>query len=214
MTGDWRPWQRTAVIWGPAVALCLLSGVVYAWQTSGSVGRRAQVRERISELEGEVKRLTRVLEQAQAERDAVGELDGQFTYLYDDVFGDLDERLTRILREVGRATREAGLQPGSFGYAASEDNRLDHVRFSIQFAVEGEYPQIRQLLAALQASPEFLIVEHIGIAGEEGATTRTLRISLRLATIFAKADDEILRRLTGGIRQSELANDGEDAIQG
>mgnify|MGYP001822983568 CR=1 len=214
MTTAWRPWQRMTAVWVPAVIVCLVMIAVYAWQTSGSVGREAQLRDDITSLENEVARLTRTLEQAEGERDAVADLDLQFNYLYDEVFGDLDERLTNILREVGTATREAGLLPGSFSYSASEDRRLDQVRFSIQFAVEGEYPQIRQLLASVQTSPEFLIVEHIGFAGEEDATTRELQISIRLATVFAEADEELLRRLTGGIRRAESDGNGttEDEV--
>jgi hypothetical protein len=197
-----------ATVWLPAVVVCLVMIAAYAWQTSGSVGREAQLSENITALENEVARLTRILEQAESERDAVADLDIHFNYLYEEVFGDLDERLTNILRAVGTATREAGLLPGSFSYSASEDKRLDQVRFSIQFAVEGEYAQIRRLLASLQTSPEFLIVEHIGFAGEEDATTRELQISIRLATIFAEADEELLRRLTGGIRRAESDGNG------
>ena len=211
MTAAWRPWQRMAVVWVPAVVVCLVMFATYAWQTSGSVGREAQLRDDITNLENEVARLGRIAEQASGERDAVAELDVQFNHLYDEVFGDLEERLTNILRAVGPATREAGLLPGSFGYSASEDKQLDQVRFSIQFAVNGEYPQIRQLLASLQTSPEFLIVEHIGFAGEEDTSTRELQISLRLATVFAEADEEMLRRLTGGIRKAGLDGDGSTA---
>lgn len=214
MTATWRPWQRMLKVWVPAAVVCLATISIYAWQTSGSVGREAQVRDEVTSLENEVARLTRIVDQAKAERDAVADLDTQFNYLYDEVFGDLDKRLTNILREVGKATHEAGLLPGSFGYSASEDKQLDQVRFSIQFAVQGEYPQIRQLLASLQTSPEFLIVEHIGFAGEEDASTRELQISIRLATIFAQADEELLRRLTGGIRRAELETDGTTEDQG
>jgi Tfp pilus assembly protein PilO len=207
----WRPGQRMAAVWVPAVVVCLAMIAIYAWQTSGSVGREAQLRDETQSLENEVERLARIGQLAEAERDEVADLNRQFNYLYKDVFGDLEERLTRILRAVGAATREAGLLPGSFGYSATEDKQLDQVRFSIQFSVEGEYPQIRRLLAELQTSPEFLIVEHIGFSGEEDASTRNLQISLRLATVFAEADAEQLRRLTGGIRKAELDTNGTTA---
>lgn len=211
MNALWRSWQRMAAVWVPAVVVCLVTIGVYAWQTSGSVGREAQLRDEITSLESEVARLARIREQAEHERDAVAELNRQFNHLYNEVFGNLDERLTNILRAVGVATLDAGLLPGSYGYAATEDKRSDQVRFSIQFGVEGEYPQIRRLLASLQTSPEFLIVEHISFSGEEDATTRDLKISLRLATIFAEADAEQLRRLTGGIREAGLDVDGTTA---
>jgi Tfp pilus assembly protein PilO len=190
------------------VLACLVLSGLYLWQTSGSVGRAAQLRNSTAELESELARLKRIHEQATRERSAVALLEEQFGYLYDDVFGSLEARLTEILRAVGQATRETGLLPSSFSYSASEDKTLRHVRFGIQFAVIGQYTQIRRLLAALQASPQFLIVEHIGFAGEEEATVRELSISLKLATVFTEADEELLRRLTGGIRRAESTDDG------
>jgi Tfp pilus assembly protein PilO len=208
VTAPWRPWQAKLWVWLPAVLLCLASSVVYLWQTSGTVGRAAQIQKSITDLEVELGRLERIRNQARGERAAVAELDRQFTHLYEDVFGSLEDRLTRILRAVGSATRAAGLLPGSFGYSAAEDDKLQHIRFGIQFSVSGEYQQIRRLLAELQTSPEFMIVEHIGFAGEEEATSRDLKISLRLATVFAEADEELLRRLTGGIGTGGMARDG------
>jgi Tfp pilus assembly protein PilO len=208
MTAPWRPWQARILVWLPAVLLFFASLAVYLWQSSGLVGREAGLRQSITELETEVARLERIRQQAVSERDQVVELDRQFSYVYQEVFGNLDDRLTQILRAVGGATREAGLLPGSFNYSAIENKKLQHVRFGIQFSVAGEYPQIRRLLAALQASPQFLIVEHIGFAGEEEATSRDLHISLKLATVFAEADRQLLQRLTGGIRPVESPGDG------
>ena len=44
MTPAWQPWQRLLPVWLPAVALFVISGSFYAWQTSDSVGRAAQIR--------------------------------------------------------------------------------------------------------------------------------------------------------------------------
>jgi Tfp pilus assembly protein PilO len=190
-------------VWLPTVLLCAVSFASYLWQSSGSAGRESRLRQSIAELESEVDRLAEIREQAAEERDQVQELDRQFNLLYDSVFRTLDDRLTEILMAVGRSTREAGLLPSSFSYSAIENKRLQHVRFGIQFSVVGEYSQIRHLLSSLQASPQFLIVEHIGFSGEEEATSRELNISLKLATLFAEADQELLRRLTGGLRPAE-----------
>jgi len=208
MTALWRPWQAKILVWLPAVLLFISSLAVYLWQSSGLAGRETGLRQSIAELETEVARLESIRQQAASERAQVVELDQQFSHLYQEVFGSLDDRLTQILRAVGGATREAGLLPGSFNYSANENKKLQHVRFGIQFSVVGEYPQIRHLLAAVQASPQFLIVEDIGFAGEEGATSRDLHISLKLATVFAEADRQLLQRLTGGIRQTKGSGNG------
>jgi len=214
MTTAWMPWRRLIAVWLPAVAICVASGAVFAWQVSGSAGREARVVGEVAQLEAEIGRLESIRDEAGGERAAVAKLERQFSELYDDVFGDLDDRLTRILRAVHAATREAGLQPGSFGYSAADERKTGYVRFGIQFAVEGSYRQLRRLLTALQASPEFLIVENVGIDGENETSRQTLKIGLRVATYLAEADQETLRRLTGGIRAAgtteDVADQGQD----
>jgi Tfp pilus assembly protein PilO len=203
MTAPWRPWQAKVLVWLPTVLLCAVCLATYLWQSSGSAGRESRLRQSIAKLESEIDRLEKIREQAAGERDQVRELDRQFNHLYESVFRTLDDRLTEILMAVGRATREAGLLPSSFNYSADENKRLRHVRFGIQFSVVGEYSQIRHLLSSLQASPQFLIVEHLSLSGEDETASRELSISLKLATLFAEADQELLRRLTGGLRTAE-----------
>ena len=104
---DLRPWKRLVAVWLPAVMVCIAAAALYAWQTSESGGRRAQVRGQIDELEGELTRLDGLRTATRADRERVAELERQFSLLYADVFGDLNDRLTDILRAVGSATRNA-----------------------------------------------------------------------------------------------------------
>jgi hypothetical protein len=194
--GGWRAWQRMVPVWVPAVLLCLVSVAVYIWLSSG-FGREAQLRQGVIELETRLVELEGLAASAAAEREAVAALEGELGHLYDDVFGSLEARLTDILRTVGNATREAGLLPSAYAYNAEKEERLDLIRFGIQFAVTGEYAQVRQLLAVLQESPEFIIVEALSLTGEEGVATRELRIQLKLATYVAHAGRDTLRELTG-----------------
>ena len=113
MTALWRPWQARILVWLPAVLLFIFSLAVYLWQSSGLAGRETGLRQSIAELETEVARLESIRQQAASERAQVVELDQQFSHLYQEVFGSLDDRLTQILRAVGGATREAGLLPGT-----------------------------------------------------------------------------------------------------
>ncbi len=210
MTAAWRAWQRLLPVWLPTVVICILAAGAYAWQTSETGGRAALVRNSVEELEGEIRRLEQISDQVETERAAVAELNQQFEYLYSDVFGDLDERLTGILRAVGSATHGAGLMPRGYSYSAEEDRKHQYIKFAVQFSVVGDYSQIRQLLSALQSSPEFLIVEDIAFSGEEEATSRDLAIAIQVATYVAQADPKTLARLTGGITKAPEATDGKD----
>ena len=208
MTIDLRPWRRLLAVWLPAVALCVATAAFYIWQTSESGGQRAQIRNEIDELEQEVARLERMRRAAASDREAVAEINRQFEHLYTDVFGDLEQRLTRILRAVGSATRDAGLQPGSFTYTAAEDQTTGFIRFGVRFSVDAEYGQIRRMLATVQSSPEFLVVENVNLTGAEDPVSRELSISVDIATFLAEADEDRLRHLTGGITRAAETTDG------
>ena len=208
MTLDLRPWRRLLAVWLPAVVLCALTAGAYIWQTSESGGRRAQIRHQIEDLEQEIARFEGLQQAAASDREAVAEIDSQFDMLYNDVFGDLDQRLTRILRAVGSATREAGMLPSSFNYTAADDRKTGFIRFGVRFSVDAEYIQIRRMLAALQSSPEFLVVENLNLSGDEDPVSRELAISVSIATFLAEADAGQLRRLTGGITSAAETTDG------
>jgi Tfp pilus assembly protein PilO len=138
----------------------------------------------------------------------VAELDREFGTMYKEVFGSLDERLTGILRSVGSATRSAGLLPGTYTYSAAEDRTTGYIRFGVRFSVEGEYQQLRRMLASLQSSPEFFVVETLTLTGDEDPVKRELTISVSVATFLAEADQDQLRRLTGGVGQISENGDG------
>jgi Tfp pilus assembly protein PilO len=208
VTIDLRPWKRLVAVWLPAVMVCIAAVALYVWQTSESGGRRAQVRSQIDGLEAELARLDGLLEATSTDRERVAELERQFSILFADVFGDLNDRLTDILRAVGSAARNAGLLPNSFAYSSDEDRGTRFIRFGVKFSVEGEYGQIRQMLAELQASPEFLVVQNLSLSGDEDPVNRDLSITVSIATYLAEADAQQLRRLTGGIAHPAGGDDG------
>ena len=209
MNERWRPWQKMLPVWLPAVLLCLGNVFLYGWLSSDSVGRAAQLRDRVVSLEEGIETLHTIDGLATVERRSIVEIETELERIYGDVFGDLDQRLTRILRAVGTATREAGMLPGRFSYSAAEEDGLNAVRFGIQFSVTGQYAQVRKLLAALQASPEFLIVEGISFKGDEESASRELAITVGVATYLAEAERDRLRQLTAGAA-GEIDEEGDD----
>lgn len=203
MNIDWRPWRQMLPMWLPAVTLALGLMGWFFYQTSDSVGRRATLASDIADYSAEVERLKMLHELVVADRREVEELKIGFQEIDDQVFSDLDLRLTRILRATGTATRDSGLLPGAYAYTAKEEKSLGYVRFGIGFQVDGEYAQIRKMLALLQASPEFLIVDGLTLAKDEDQASRSLKIGVRLSTYLGQVDPDRLRRLTGGIVEAE-----------
>jgi Tfp pilus assembly protein PilO len=206
MTFDWRPWRQMLPIWLPAVILAFVLAGFFFYQTSDSVGRKATLASDIEERGTEVERLRMLHDLVVADRQEVEEIRARFQDINDRVFSDLDLRLTRILRAVGSATRDAGLLPGTYSYSANVEKRLGYVRFGIGFQVVGEYAQIRRMLASLQASPEFLIVDGLTLAKDDDLASRSLNIGVRLSTYLGEVDPDRLLRLTGGIVEEKNTN--------
>jgi hypothetical protein len=193
MTGGWRPWRSLLPVWLPMALFCLANLVLYAWQSSDSVGRAAQLEERLGTLETDLVRLRRLQRDAAAERARVEATTAELDHIRNEVFGDLDQRLTRIMRAVDTAVRDANFMPSSYAYSWSEEKDLALIRFQITFSITGEYAQLRRMLATLQESPEFLLVSRLSLSGEEQATSRELRIGVTLTTFLSTADRERLQ---------------------
>jgi len=203
MNIDWRPWRQMLPMWLPVVIFALVLAGWFFYQTSDSVGRKATLASDIVRFGADVERLEILHEAVVSDRQEVEELQVGFQDINDRVFSDLDLRLTRILRATGNATRESGLLPGTYSYSAKEERKLGYVRFGIGFQVVGEYAQIRKMLALLQASPEFLIVDGLSLDKDDDQASRSLKIGVRLSTYLGQVDPDRLRRLTGGIVETE-----------
>jgi len=206
MISPFEAWLRLLPVWASAVLLAVLSGGYCFWQSSGSMGTEARLGEQISNLEQSIEQLQQTRKQVIAERAEAAQLSRQVKRWYEEGFGSLEERLTGILRAVGSATREAsGLRPASFSYAATEDKRHRVTRFSIRFSVLGSYQQLRQMLQALEESPEFFVVSKISLSGEQQATNDNISINLEVATYLSKVDQALLDRLQRGLVDFELS---------
>ncbi len=194
------PWIRLAAVWILAVAFCLAALGILIWQTSGPMGRRGLIENHIEQLNQEIDRLDFITQQARAERDQVAKTGETLERIDGELFGKLDDRMTAVLREVGAASRGAGLLPDGFSYREVVNSKTGGVRFGIVFSVEGTYEQIRSLLGSLQASPQFLIIDSISFKGEEDARSQTLSIRLQVSTYLAEAEIGKLRVLVDRTR--------------
>jgi len=194
----WLAWRRLLPVWLPVMVFAVANVVVYVWLSSETIGRRAALEASVDDLQQTIARLEKARDRAANDRQAVEALQVELDQIYDDVFSSLDQRLTAILRAVGEATRAAGVRPGTFTYGANEDKDLGLWRFQISFGFDAQYHQVRRLLDALAESAQFLIVDRVSFSGDEDARSQELRVSIAVSTYLARADKELLDRLTSG----------------
>ncbi len=209
MNPRFLPWVRLAWVWMVAVIFCLAALSVLMWQTSGPMGRRGLIESQIDQLNQEIDRLDVITNQARDERIRVAEAGETLEQIDGELFGKLDDRMTAVLREVGLASKVAGLLPAGFSYRETINNKTGGVRFGISFSVEGTYEQIRSLLVSLQASPQFLIIDSISFKGEEDARSQVLSIRLQVSTYLAETELGKLQALVARTRLEEPAAEPE-----
>lgn len=190
-------WRRRWARWVPALVLSALNLgllVFYFAYLAGSAGPRAT---RISRLTEEVARLTErqgaldaTLQRAESNRRRVGEM-------YAARLGSEAERLTKVISEVRKLARQAGIEPRAVGYPKESLAEFGLVRQSMVFNVTGSYMALRQFVNLLELSDEFLILEEVRVV-DAGSGGQNVRLDLRVSTLFQRGDEEMSTASVGG----------------
>jgi hypothetical protein len=183
-------------VWLPALVFFVLNlatlsayRLVYAGRVD-LLEQRLEARSKdLAELEERQRRAEQILQRATLNRQ-------RLEHFYAEQLGRPEERLTPMIAGVKELARRTGLLPGSISYP--EETVVDHglVRRSMVFAVEGTYPQLRQLINLLELSQQFLVLQEVTL-GETGSNPR-LRINLRIGSLFAAGEAPPPRPEAGG----------------
>lgn len=180
-----RVWRQRWPLWAAPAALLLASLVLgglylgrFANREEALAARVASTRQELAEaVERRDALRARVKRRRQGER--------QLRLLYEERLGTQAEQLTATLVEIKRLAGRAGLRPGTIAYSSESAPEFGVDRQRLNFAVEGDWRQLREFVNLLELADPFVIVEDIGL-NEAGRSGR-LRISLRLSVAFAAA---------------------------
>ncbi|MDH3743492.1 MAG: hypothetical protein OES47_00145 [Acidobacteriota bacterium] len=177
-------WGRNARIWVPGLVFLLLNGalllayrVALAEEADMGRARLARRADELDALREERRSLADVLERA-------AEIEKGLDDFYTLRLATENVALTRIIAEVKDLSRRAGLVPAQIDYAKETFKEEDLLRRSIEFPVDGDYAALRRLVNFLELSDSFLVLESVGLRGEN-ENTLALNISLQIATFFA-----------------------------
>lgn len=130
----------------------------------------------------------------------------ELSSIYNERWATEPERLTALISEVKRLENVSQLIGRSHAYSKSEkDNKegaalggasLGTSVVTIAFGVQGSYQQVRRLINLLELSPQFVIIDSVGLSGTGGGApapgspgiqssqSGPLTLTLRLKTIF------------------------------
>lgn len=176
------------MIWREKRTLLIVLGVLLAANTIFFFTYRLQYQKRLDSLEsrrggGEAAlnqaRLSRT--SAERRRAAYRQIQADVQDVYSRQWATEQERLTAYIAEVSRLAVASGLTPKSVTYARNEKEKKVGIAaetVTINFSVQGDYPQVRRLINLLELSRQFVIIDQITLnsADEKGLITLTLQL--------------------------------------
>ena len=144
-----------------------------------------RLRELVSEKESLEKRRDESrlrAENAEASERKLFETQEALTAFFSETLGKREERIAPLIEEVYATTRAAGLRPDAISYASTDEPGTDSL--TMTFAVSGPYGDVKRLLAGLELSKRFLVVEQLSLAAGSEADPDVVRVSITLTNYF------------------------------
>ncbi len=188
-------WLKLWYMWLPAGVLVLVNVIWLTGLRGALVGRGSLLAKQVTESEAEVKKLEAQLRQLERTAQALDELQANLGELRERRLGPMRERLVPFLQDVVKRTQEAGLQPDRVSYAAHREAKTGLVYFTATYSVRGSYDQIRRGVFLLESSPEFVLLDGLGIRGDESASSLDVEVQLTVGTYFSDIDERLLKQL-------------------
>lgn len=189
------PWLRLWPVWAvPALVL----GLNVAWVAGirGAVlGRGTSLATRVSGLSEECSRLESQLQGLTATRSDLDRLRQNLVSLRTEKLAGMKDRLVPFITEVVKLAMDAGIQPERVAYSAQKEEKTGLVLFTASYSVTASYEQIRRLVFLLESSPEFILLEGLGIQGDEGSSSTVVSVVFNLATYFADMDRQLMKQM-------------------
>ena len=178
-------WRRHLWLWLLPLGFCVLNLLGVAFYHSAFAGqverlerRYQRVNDRLAQIQDEQSAIQEFLARVEAHR---GEVRG----LHRDRFQTEEQRFTRVIREVKRLARRAGLRPASLSYPRRGFGGHDLIQRNINFSVLGSYDQLRNFINFLELTDHFVTLNSVtlGDSGEDRGDP-SLNINLVVSTIF------------------------------
>lgn len=188
-------WLRHWWVWA-VPSLLLAANLAWVCGFRSTVLERSSVLAAQSEqLQSEVARLEASARRLGETRDKLGELRENLSVLRRDQLSGMKERLVPFLQEVLRLAQESGLAVESIGYSYKLDDKTGLVYFTASYGVKGSYEQIRRCVFLLESSPHFIVLEGLGLTGDQSAASLDVSVRLTMGTYFSTVDETLVRDL-------------------
>ena len=110
--------------------------------------------------------------------------DGELKKFYSTVLPTDMSQARRTMFKVSELARNATLSLGRSSTKESQDRDSSLGKLTNDLTLTGQYRDIRQFIYDLETSPEFLVLEHVGLSSQGTEGGGALRMDVRVATYY------------------------------
>ena len=110
--------------------------------------------------------------------------DGELKKFYSAVLPTDMSQARRTMFKVSELARNANLSLGRSSTKESQDRDSSLGKLTNDLTLTGQYRDIRQFIYDLETSPEFLVLEHVGLSSQGTEGGGALRMDVRVATYY------------------------------
>ena len=116
--------------------------------------------------------------------------DGELKRFYSAVLPIDMSQARRTMAKVSDMVRNANLSLGRSVTKESQDRDSALGKLTNDLTLTGQYRDIRQFIYDLETSPEFLVLEHVGLSSQGTEGGGALRMDVKIATYFRAGGDD------------------------
>jgi len=192
------------MIWREKRILLVVLGLLLLANTIFFFTYRVQYESRLRDLDGRLDSAKAELEAARRARlgteqqvSAYRNIERNVRDIYENRWATETQRLTAMIAEVKRLAANTNLTPTTFSFSrqqnsesgrtgatttrGSSSSAIGATEVGVGFNVQGTYQQVRRLINQLELSPQFIIIDQIGLSSETG---EILTMSIHVKTLF------------------------------
>ena len=157
------------------VAVLLSYRTFYDERLQALVSEQADLEKRRDEAQRRAK-------EAEASERRLFETQEALTAFFSETLGKREERIAPLIEEIYATTRAAGLRPDAISYSSTDEPGTDSL--TMTFSVAGPYADVKKLLAGLERSKRFLVVEQVSLAGGSTDDPNLVNVSIAVTNYF------------------------------
>lgn len=177
-------WPRFALVLGVVVLANVLAHVVVIRPTVQTSGDREAIldgaRQRLAEASARLDAIERTASKHACTRSDVD-------FVFEEVLSSKGARMTAVQRELRKLARDNRLDPARVSYSFTPVGASGLVQFTCTFPLDGPYEMLRNFIAQVESSPNFLVVQDVALTGDR-TQAGGLRLQVSVATYFVDPD--------------------------